>query len=75
MPRPGTGASRGYKRVRSVLVGLSSRRRVAKYLKRGQQNPRDRNGGSGRSREGHPRRNDGVKTAVSKGGEVDKFPK
>jgi hypothetical protein len=45
--RPGTGASRGYKRERSVRVRPSSRRRVAKYLKRRQQNLRDREGDRG----------------------------
>jgi hypothetical protein len=41
VPRSGTGASQGYKREAKCRVYLSSRRRVAKYRKRRQQNLRD----------------------------------
>jgi hypothetical protein len=45
--RRGIVASLDYKRKRSVRVCPSSRRRVAKYLKRRQQNLRDPEGGTG----------------------------
>ena len=74
MLRRGIVASLDYKRKRSVRVCPSSRRRVVKYLKRRQQNLRDREGDRG-----GPGKATREETAarrwwsVSKGEEEDKF--